>query len=587
MRHIARPRGLRRVRLARGLLAVAAGAAALALVPAAASALPVGPLDPSWGRHGTLETATDGDLASIAGAWLLPGGASVVLGLGIVEGGTPSLDLRRYGATGRRTAGFPAAGFADLGGSYAPSAALRSPDGRILSAGGFVDGATGESTFAVVRHTASGARDLAFGMGGARAVPALAGIAATAVAADGTGRIVAAGPAANSASGTRVPARIGVARLDATGTPDPAFGTGGAATVALPGLEAVGYSQADAGWLFPATIAAVVPRSGGGALVAGSAISAGLNRSVAFVAALRSDGSLDPSFGSGGVATFTPLGTLDTTVGAATASGGRIVLAVTQWRRLAPRRIGDTSRGWWARESATGVVRLRLTGAVDRAFGTGGYSRIPFPQPAHASALHVLRDGRLLLGAGAPYQDVRFLFARLRSTGAYDGTFGGGRACVVTPSGGPQALATDAGGGGLAAAGAGPGDAGIFFFARLRARFAAPAVACPAASTDLAENRAGPIGRTTVRFLAARRVRVGIAVWTSNGAGQPQRVGEASLGWQRAGLRTAAWNGRIAGASVDLGPTGLAWFQLVARDARGRRLGASPRTLIARDRLYR
>ena len=96
-------------------------------------------------------------------------------------------------------------------------------------------------TFAVARHTTSGALDPTFGNGGVLPVPMGAEIldaGISALALDGSGRILLAGPASTTSGGVTA-----VARVTAAGAPDPSFNGTGVSTfpgfIANPGALAV------------------------------------------------------------------------------------------------------------------------------------------------------------------------------------------------------------------------------------------------------------------------------------------------------------------------------------------------------------
>ena len=80
-----------------------------------------------------------------------------------------------------------------------------------------------------------------------------------------------------------------LARFSADGAPDPSFGTGGHAALGPLSEPYVGIEGRG--------VEALAPRPGGGLLVGGG------SGPLAFLAALTPAGALDPSFGSGGIAT--------------------------------------------------------------------------------------------------------------------------------------------------------------------------------------------------------------------------------------------------------------------------------------------
>ena len=191
-----------------------------------------------------------------------------------------------------------------------------------------------------------------------------------------------------------------VMRRLADGNPDPGFGSGGQATV--PG----NYAQATA----------VTVDSAGRILVAG------LMENRNFVARFTSGGSLDPTFGAGGVA--------ELYVGTITAfnvdGAGRVVYA------------GPTA-GY---TNSVTVGRLTAAGTTDTSFGTGGSAVMVLPalfgQNGRTSVGRIAAapDGRVVV-VGALYStetqsaqgSVPYVF-RLLESGTADGGFGAGGAAV-------------------------------------------------------------------------------------------------------------------------------------------------------------
>src|SRR5213078_3850786 len=144
-------------------------------------------------------------------------------------------------------------------------------------------------------------------------------------------------------------------RYDPSGNPDPSFGSGGEVTSTF----AERY----------ATAHALAIDSRGGLVVAGSVGSGSPGESQFAVARYKPDGSLDPSFGSGGEVTtgFGP-GTIASARGVGIDPSGRIVIAT-----------GDYESASAANGFA--VVRYTPTGSLDGGFGVGGTTTTVFPQP--------------------------------------------------------------------------------------------------------------------------------------------------------------------------------------------------------------
>ncbi|HSS71386.1 MAG TPA: hypothetical protein VLQ46_12160 [Casimicrobiaceae bacterium] len=210
--------------------------------------------------------------------------------------------------------------------------------------------------------------DPTFGSGGIVLLGSGTDTATTAVLVQSDGRIIALGGA-------------GVSRLNPDGTPDPTFGNG-TGQVALPGRPCPGcISQQSDGKLVVA-FSGIPPLS---------------------IARLLPDGSLDPTFGSGGVASlgnsalFIPGGIVAT-------AGGRIVV-------VGFNGFGDSSFFEFA--------AFQANGAPDMTFAPGGVLVTQVGLPAGISAFAQQPDGALILAAGD-------LIARFQGDGELDSSFGSG-----------------------------------------------------------------------------------------------------------------------------------------------------------------
>ncbi len=139
------------------------------------------------------------------------------------------------------------------------------------------------------------------------------------------------------------------------------------------------------------------------------------NQQIFALTRVNPDGSLDTSFGLGGKVT-TALGTRrDRVASVAVQADGRIVLA----------GFSDDNRG--GQQAA--LVRYNADGSLDAGFGTGGKAVTAFASPGgRALSLLVLADGSLLVGGskndGTGYRGSDFMVARFTRTGALDAAFG-------------------------------------------------------------------------------------------------------------------------------------------------------------------
>jgi uncharacterized delta-60 repeat protein len=163
---------------------------------------------------------------------------------------------------------------------------------------------------------------------------------------------------------------LGASRLDATGGPDPSFGSGGSATVGLVGPP-------------PASVAVDAQ---GRILVVGSTPPG--EQADVVLARFLPEGGLDAGFGSGGVATLGIDGGALEGRGVAVAADGKILVSTTY----------RTGAGTWF-----GAARFGEDGHPDPGFGAGGVARSGDGAvvPDYAGPIAVQPDGKVLVGAVA------------------------------------------------------------------------------------------------------------------------------------------------------------------------------------------
>ena len=177
-------------------LATAAVALALitAALPAAAAAAP-GDLDPTFGSGGKVTTDVGGSDGAQAVA-IQGDGKVVAAGLGNFAGpGTGDFALARYNPDGSLDTSFGSGGkvTTDFGGFDAASAVAIQPDGKIIAAG-----RSGSGDFALARYNPDGSLDSSFGSGGKVTTDFGGFDSAFGVALQADGKIVAAGFQATS-----------------------------------------------------------------------------------------------------------------------------------------------------------------------------------------------------------------------------------------------------------------------------------------------------------------------------------------------------------------------------------------------------
>ncbi len=196
-----------------------------------------------------------------------------------------------------------------------------------------------------------------------------------------------------------------IAAFTATGALDPGYGNGGVVRVDFHG---------------GADHALAIAAHGDGLLVAGSATSAGPALVEYGFVRLRTDGTLDPAFGSGGRAEAgfeSPVPSRATAV--ATLPDGRVVVA------------GHAGASFTGRDVA--IVRHLADGALDPSFGDGGRVTTDFGGGEDAAgAIAVQADGRLLVaGLVSSAGNRRVGVLRYLTDGSIDTSFGSGGTTLV------------------------------------------------------------------------------------------------------------------------------------------------------------
>jgi uncharacterized delta-60 repeat protein len=175
---------------------------------------------------------------------------------------------------------------------------------------------------------------------------------------------------------------------------DTSFGSGGKKTVNFGGTDAAH---------------AVLVQPNGRVVAAGGG---GPASSFCVVRLRSANGTLDPTFGSGGKRVV-DFGTDDESVyGAALQPDGRIVLAGDS--RLQP-----------------AVVRLKANGALDTSFDGDGRKLFSWGAIGRITAVAVAPNGKLLLGGFSGPEGGDIKVARLNANGALDPTFGAGGIATV------------------------------------------------------------------------------------------------------------------------------------------------------------
>ena len=253
-----------------------------------------GSLDLSFGTGGKVLTNFGNISAQAYSMVLQPDGKIVLAGYVNFNGGE-SFGLARYNTDGTLDAGFGSGGkvhteFSAAGqtGSvaFAYSLALQQ-DGKIVAAGEST--INGQRDFAVARYNSNGTLDLGFGAGG-KVNTDFMGFDDLAhdVTIQPDGRIVAAGAAATGTAAS-VLFDFALARYNSNGTLDPTFGSGGKLTTDFSGAQDF--------------VNSIILQPDGRIIAAGQATINGLTDGAFGLARYFSNGTLDPSFGTGGKVT--------------------------------------------------------------------------------------------------------------------------------------------------------------------------------------------------------------------------------------------------------------------------------------------
>ncbi len=272
----------------------------------------------------------------------------------------------------------------DFGENDVGNAVALQKDGKIVMAGRSGPG-FGASDFAIARYNADGNLDASFGTGGLVTTTFDGDDSGRAVALQKNGKIVVAG----SSSIGFGPSDFAIARYNVDGSLDASFGTGGLVTTTFGGDDSGN---------------ALVLQKDGKIVVAGRG-----DPTFDFaVARYNADGSLDTSFGTGGLVTTNFGGSESQGFAVALQKDGKIVVAGIS---------GDPTD--------FAVARYNRDGSLDASFGTGGLVTTDFGGDDVGLAVALQKDGKIVVaGRGGPTPD--FAVARYNTDGSLDASFGTG-----------------------------------------------------------------------------------------------------------------------------------------------------------------
>ncbi|MBI1817634.1 MAG: hypothetical protein HYR72_21870 [Deltaproteobacteria bacterium] len=275
------------------------------------------------------------------------------------------------------------------------------PDGKLVAAGSVRNDAPATPTpvtapvtkddFLLIRYNPDGTLDASFGANGIAVVPLSNGDDQSfALVLQADGKLVAAGLRCNDTCG------FAVARFNSDGTLDTSFGDGGQA------------------------VTAISERSASAAAVAlqpdGKVIAAGSDNRLFMLVRYNTDGSVDPSFGDGGI------------VRTAIGSDGAWARALV----IEPDGRVVAAGGTCNHDCAWALVRYEADGRLDSSFGVDGRVTTSLGTRS-ASAYSLVRqpDGKLV---AAGTNGLNAVLVRYRADGTLDASFGSGGIAVTAAS---------------------------------------------------------------------------------------------------------------------------------------------------------
>jgi uncharacterized delta-60 repeat protein len=302
-----------------------------------------GSLDPTFGIGGVVLADLGSQDETVNSIALQPDGKIVAAGQSFYSATKTDFTLARFNAEGSLDVSFGVGGkiATDFSGNFdaARSIAIQ-PDGRIVAAG-FAGRTLAVLDFALARYNTDGSLDLSFGVGGKVVTPFNAdGGQARDVAFQPDGKIVAAGVVSGVASS----GDFALARYDAFGNLDPAFGLNGKVTTDF-------FNRFDEAFAI-----AVQPD---GKIVAGGRGTGFVTNDDFVLARYNPDGSFDPSFGSNGRAFVDFSGGAELMRDIAVKPDGRIVAAGSTSSIINP-------------NSNFALASFNRNGTLDFSFGVNG-----------------------------------------------------------------------------------------------------------------------------------------------------------------------------------------------------------------------
>jgi uncharacterized delta-60 repeat protein len=355
-----------------------------------------GVLDPTFGSGGTVTTSF-GKSTEAAAMAIQRDGKIVAAGSIEITSSTTTgyFTLARYNPDGSLDTGFGSKGkvTTQIGTRCSANAVALQPDGKILEAGMTLSNVADAAL--IVRYNSDGSLDKTFGQKGLVTTIIAQGSVVWSldmVTVNGVTKILAAGDVYLGATSEWV---TGLARYNLDGSLDTSFGSGGEVVTNIGPTDGPGaFRQAS------------LVQGDGKIVVAGNVYVNNSSTREFALARFNTDGSLDATFGSGGVVYTAITGALGDSAEAlavALQSNGDIVA-------------GGASGGYeWA------LARYTPSGALDPSFGSGGI--VLTPEDGFVNGLAIQADGKIVAVGSRSSTSV---LARFNPDGSLDATFGSG-----------------------------------------------------------------------------------------------------------------------------------------------------------------
>lgn len=277
------------------------------------------------------------------------------------------------------------------------------PDGKIIVGGSAANTSTNGTDYGLARYHANGTLDFSFGTGG-KVLTDVGGLGdiIAAIALQSDGKIVAAG-----FSFTENIFDFSVVRYNANGSLDTSFGNGG---------KVVTDFQSNDDEAF-----AMVLQPDGKIVLAGLTADSNFDLDFALVR-YQANGSLDPSFGTGGKVVTDFFGSDDQ---------GFALVRQTDGKLIAAGAAIDIN----SFESEFALVRYNENGTLDETFGAHGKTTTAFDEASSISSLLLLPNGKIVAAGFAftPHEENRpthgevtgdFALAKYNADGSLDESFG-------------------------------------------------------------------------------------------------------------------------------------------------------------------